>query len=370
MIVTQYETRFVDLARHATILIPTDGEKVRRFIDGLTFNIRLQMAKETGDDNSFQRAVEIVRRIEIVRGQDRGATSEKRPRYFGGFSGASSRGRVVFGKGYPPRPIHLVLHVAHGASGGRGSYGYCSKQSAFSAPLAPISAPPIQSYQGGYPSRQGRFQGQQSQQLRPARGEGQVARGEVQAVRSEGQAIRGGGQLARGRLRGGGQNGRAQPRFYAFSARLEEESSDAIITSIVPVCHRDASVLFYLGSTYSYVSSYFASYLIMPRDSLNAPVYMSTLVGDSIVVYHVSCVVSIGSLETSVDLLLLDMIDFDVILGMDWLSPYHAILGCHAKTVTLAMPGLPQFEGGGLLAILPAGLFLMWRLSVWSRRNV
>ncbi|XP_070029976.1 uncharacterized protein [Nicotiana sylvestris] len=50
---------------------------------------------------------------------------------------------------------------------------------------------------------------------------------------------------------------------------------------------------------------------------------------------------------TSVDLLLLDMVDFDVILEMDWLSPYHAILDCHAKTVTLALPGFPRLAWRG-----------------------
>ncbi|XP_070041376.1 uncharacterized protein [Nicotiana tomentosiformis] len=29
---------------------------------------------------------------------------------------------------------------------------------------------------------------------------------------------------------------------------------------------------------------------------------------------------------------------------MDWLSPYHTLFDCHAKTVILAMPGLPQIE--------------------------
>ena len=33
------------------------------------------------------------------------------------------------------------------------------------------------------------------------------------------------------------------------------------------------------------------------------------------------------------------MDDFDVILGMTWLSPQFAILDCNAKTVTLAKPG-------------------------------
>ncbi|XP_070029038.1 uncharacterized protein [Nicotiana sylvestris] len=126
--------------------------------------------------------------------------------------------------------------------------------------------------------------------------------------------------------------------FYAFPDRLEEESSDAI-TSIVLVCHRDVSVLFDQGSTYSYMSSYFTSYLVMLRDSLSVSVYVSTPVGDSIVVDRVYrwCVVSLGRYQTRVDLLLLDMVDFDVILGMDWLSPCHAILDYHAKTVTLAM---------------------------------
>ncbi|XP_070013671.1 uncharacterized protein [Nicotiana sylvestris] len=117
----------------------------------------------------------------------------------------------------------------------------------------------------------------------------------------------------------------------------------------ISVCSRDASVLFDPGSTYSYVSSYFASYLVVPRDSLSATVFVSTPIGDSIVVDHVyhSCMVIIGGLETSIDLLLLDMLDFDVILGMDWLSPYHAILDYHAKTVTLALLGLPLLEWRG-----------------------
>ncbi|XP_075092142.1 uncharacterized protein LOC142172431 [Nicotiana tabacum] len=67
--------------------------------------------------------------------------------------------------------------------------------------------------------------------------------------------------------------------------------------------------------------------------------------GDAIIIDRIyrSCVVTIGSLETRVDLLLLYMVDFDVILGMDWLSPYHAILDCHAKTVTLAFQGVISY---------------------------
>ncbi|XP_070054057.1 uncharacterized protein [Nicotiana tomentosiformis] len=54
-----------------------------------------------------------------------------------------------------------------------------------------------------------------------------------------------------------------------------------------------------------------------------------------------------------VDLLLLNMVDFDVILGMDWFSPCHAILDCHTKTVTLALPGLLRMESRGSLDYVP-----------------
>ncbi|XP_070042587.1 uncharacterized protein [Nicotiana tomentosiformis] len=48
------------------------------------------------------------------------------------------------------------------------------------------------------------------------------------------------------------------------------------------------------------------------------------------------------------------MVDFDVILVMDWLSPYHAILNCHAKTVALALPGLLWLEWRGTLDYVPS----------------
>ena len=46
----------------------------------------------------------------------------------------------------------------------------------------------------------------------------------------------------------------------------------------------------------------------------------------------------VGS-NTYVDLVILEMDDFDVILGMTWLSPQFAILDCNSKMVTLAKPG-------------------------------
>ncbi|XP_070049120.1 uncharacterized protein [Nicotiana tomentosiformis] len=162
--------------------------------------------------------------------------------------------------------------------------------------------------------------------------------------------------------RGGGRAGRGHPRvrghdrYHALPDMTEAVSSDSVITGIIPVCHRDASVLFDPYSTYSYVSSYFSPYVGISLDSLSSLVYVSTLVGYSIVVDRVyySCLVVLGGFETRVNLLLLTMVDFDIILGMDWLSPYHSIFDSHTKTVTLAMSGLPQLEWRGTLDYVPS----------------
>ncbi|XP_070054523.1 uncharacterized protein [Nicotiana tomentosiformis] len=169
------------------------------------------------------------------------------------------------------------------------------------------------------------------------------------AAASAVQPARGRGQVGRGRSRGGGQPGGTPARFYAISARPDAVTSDVVITGIIYVCGRDSSILFDPGSTYSYVSSLFSHYLGISHESLGAFVYVSTPVGNSVIVDWVyrSHVVTFCGYETRVDLLLLDMTNFEVILGMDWLSQYHAVLDCHDKTITLVMLELPRLEWRG-----------------------
>ena len=92
-----------------------------------------------------------------------------------------------------------------------------------------------------------------------------------------------------------------------------------MIIGIISVCGKDASVLFDPGSTYSYVSSLFAPFLGVSRESLSTLVYVSTPVGDSVVVNRIyrSCIITFCGYETRADLLLLEMTDFEIILGMD-----------------------------------------------------
>ena len=119
------------------------------------------------------------------------------------------------------------------------------------------------------------------------------------------------------------------------------ETTDAVIKGNLLVCDCMASVLFDLDSTFSYVSSTFANCLNLHCELLDMPIRVSTPVGESVIVEKVyrSCLVNFVGSNTHVDLIILEMVDFDVILGMTWLSSNFAILDCNAKIVTLAKPG-------------------------------
>ena len=56
-----------------------------------------------------------------------------------------------------------------------------------------------------------------------------------------------------------------------------------------------------------------------------------------------SCVVKIADRELLVDLTLLEMRDFDIIFGMDWLAAHYAIVDCHRKKVIFKVPGEIEF---------------------------
>ncbi|XP_070036443.1 uncharacterized protein [Nicotiana tomentosiformis] len=255
------------------------------------------MTRERVSGASFDEVVHIARQIEMVRRKERGDREAKRPRGPGDFIG---RGRPYM-HAQTGRPVH------RGASSGHEN-------------IAIIRSPPPFAGRGyfkcgdmghikRYCTRLTR--GPAQQRIQPTT--------PTPVTLPLAQPARGGAQSVRGRPRGGGRSDGSQARLYVIPARPDVVASNAMITSIISVFHREASVRFDPGSTYSYVSSYFTHHLDMPRESLVSYVHVSTPVGDTIIVDRVypSCVVTIGSLDTKVDLLLLSMVDFDMILGMD-----------------------------------------------------
>ena len=103
------------------------------------------------------------------------------------------------------------------------------------------------------------------------------------------------------------------------------------------------------GSTHSFVSISFSSLLDMHISTMDFDLIVATPMGDYVVTSRKlkNCHVIISYGDMLVDLVLLDLQDFDVILGMDWLASYHAYVDCFGKLVTFNILGQPEliFEG-------------------------
>ncbi|XP_069144625.1 uncharacterized protein [Solanum lycopersicum] len=345
MSVAEYEGKFHALARHASMILPTEAERVRRFVKGLIIPIHLGVSQVAASGVPFQKVVDAAKELEMIRREGFEQREGKRTRYSGYYGGAPPRSRGYLGRGYHPqssKPIHVAIPASEAGYAGHNSSSLVhTSQGSSSRPVV----------RGGHSGHSGSSH-------QPASRRGCFECGDMgHFVRDCPRTRRGGlpqgsqastSRAAQPPARGGAQNGRGG----SLSGRPEAEASDAVITGIIPVCHRSATVLFDPGSTYSYVSTYFSPSLDILCESLNLSIRVSTPVGDSVVVDRVYrlCTVTLMGYETHADLKVLDMIDFDVILGIYWLSSYHAILNCHAKTITLAMPVIPIVEWRGSLS--------------------
>ena len=50
----------------------------------------------------------------------------------------------------------------------------------------------------------------------------------------------------------------------------------------------------------------------------------------------------VGEVNMPADPIVLDMHDFDIILGMDWLAGHHAIMECFTKVITFKLDTAPM----------------------------
>ena len=73
-----------------------------------------------------------------------------------------------------------------------------------------------------------------------------------------------------------------------------------------------------------------------PLETLEEPLYVSSALGirARIVMICRGCELEISGTLLTVDLKIMDMSEFDVILGMDWLKVYRVVIDCERRRVT------------------------------------
>ncbi|KAL4016880.1 hypothetical protein IC575_024542 [Cucumis melo] len=144
------------------------------------------------------------------------------------------------------------------------------------------------------------------------------------------------------RLTGNAQNQGAgapyQGKVFATN-KTEAEREGIVVTGTLPVLGHYALVLFDSCSSHSFISSAFVLHARLEVEPLHHVLSVSTPSGECMLSKEKvkACQIEIAGHVIEVTLLVLDMLDFDVILGMDWLAANHASIDCSRKEVISAM---------------------------------
>ncbi|GAV74377.1 zf-CCHC domain-containing protein/RVP_2 domain-containing protein [Cephalotus follicularis] len=131
--------------------------------------------------------------------------------------------------------------------------------------------------------------------------------------------------------------------------QTEVPESTSVVGGTIYVYGFSARVLMDSGASHSFIASRFASCLDVSHDFMPYVLDVSTPTGGSMctdLVYR-DCEISMAGATVYADFIVLPIHDFDVILGMDWLSAYRARMDCYNKTVDFCLPDgtTIQFKG-------------------------
>ena len=164
-----------------------------------------------------------------------------------------------------------------------------------------------------------------------------------------------GGSSATGRGRGRGAGGkgstsigqiqsgiRTQARVFSVTQQEADASSD-VITGMISVYDHDAYALVDPGVTHSFISVPFTERHQIESQPIDGRMVVSVPNGDTMISGRIvpGSRLVIQNKDFPADLIVLGIHDFDIILGMDWLSKHRATLDCYKKEVRLVRPEEP-----------------------------
>ena len=117
-------------------------------------------------------------------------------------------------------------------------------------------------------------------------------------------------------------------RFYSLKGREEQEKSADVVTGNLHVFYFPMYSFLDPGSTLSFGTPLVASKFDLLPEILHEPFLVSTPIGDIIRAERVyrDCSITVLDRVTYANVIELTMLDFDIILGMDWLHKLYATI--------------------------------------------
>ncbi|XP_059650761.1 uncharacterized protein LOC132296592 [Cornus florida] len=361
MSVVDYEVKFTALSRFAPKFVQNEEDKCTKFQDGLEATIKSRVS--VFEETDYNRLVNIAmiaerdvkelqeRRVQYKRNRSEpsqsrggeGIASQKsqRSRYGRGRGGESQGQTSSIRRG---QGLSEQQSVQQGSFGGRGTGRGCFQcgREGHQKKDCPILKAE-ECYHCHQPSHRKRdcpmLTGMTSVGSVPGSGKGFA----------QGNSSRGGKGVTSG--------SQAQGRVFAMTLQ-DAQATPEVVTGTLSILDRNVTVLIDPSSTHSFVASSIAMHLGRPLSLLDSKLFISTPMGEVVVVANEyrDCVLQLGDRQLKVNLIPLGIPDFDISLGMNWLSAYHASIDCFQKEVVFQVPGEPEFRFTGERNVIPNSL--------------
>ncbi|GJX07704.1 putative reverse transcriptase domain-containing protein [Tanacetum coccineum] len=131
-------------------------------------------------------------------------------------------------------------------------------------------------------------------------------------------------------------NAKAQAKVYAVG-NAGANPDNNVVTGTFLLNNRYASILFDTGADRSFVSTAFSSRIVITPTALdhdyNVKLADGQIVGLNTIIR--GCTINFLNHPFNIDLMLVELGSFDLIIGMDLLTKYHAIIVCAEKIVRI-----------------------------------
>nr|GEV47365.1 reverse transcriptase domain-containing protein [Tanacetum cinerariifolium] len=138
------------------------------------------------------------------------------------------------------------------------------------------------------------------------------------------------------RIRRSSWNGKAVARAYAVGTVGTNQKSNVVMGTLL-LNNRYASILFDTGADRSFVSTIFSSLSDIILTTLDHGYEVELADGriNCVNTFIRGCTLNFMNYPLNINLIPVEMGSFDVIIGMDWLSKYHAVIVCDEKIVRI-----------------------------------
>ncbi|XP_042387537.1 uncharacterized protein LOC121979609 [Zingiber officinale] len=134
-------------------------------------------------------------------------------------------------------------------------------------------------------------------------------------------------------------------RVYAITREEAQRAEGSVFRGTILVYTVTADLLIDTGSSHSFISRVFLGKIGRLPSRRTHRLTVSLPSGEvlSISLEVKGCPLDFKGQTIMVDLQVLEMVEFDIILGMDWLAMNHATVDCRARVVTFRPPSLPSW---------------------------